>query len=185
MRTILEFEDIQASFSLLSRLLGVKGRQAIQYSPTVVPTVETQDLVLQSQSETLLAQTDITAAAGNVAGSVYTQFSVPDGESWRVLDGLISTDVLDADQAGAAGLFGLINDAPLTAGIPNGALGTSLQLLGVASQISVQIMFPVQPAAPWIRPGGAIGFMLRAPWTLGVAAAIRINTRIRIARLKA
>jgi hypothetical protein len=179
--SVQELPDVQQSTSLITKLLGVKGRQGIRYSPVLVPGLDCSDLIMQGMSETLHTDTDITAAAGNVAGSAYNAFTVPNDEVWRLLDGAVSTDVLDADQS-IVGLRPCYSDQPLTAGVPNGVLGGAGAVSAAASQIGLGLVL-VLPFFPWLRPGGAVGFVLQQPAVLGVAAAIRINTRIRIARL--
>jgi hypothetical protein len=173
--------DVQQSTRLVTQLLGVKGKQGIRYSPTLVPGLDCSDLLLQGMSETLHSDLDISVANGNAAGSAYNAHQVPNDEVWRLLDGAISTDVLDADQA-LAGLRPCYSDQPLVAGVPDGVLGGAGVVSAAASQIGLGLVL-VLPFFPWLRPGGAVGFVLQQPAVLGVAGAIRINTRIRIARL--
>jgi len=177
-----ELPDVQSSTRLLTQLLGVKGKQGLRYSPTIVPILESSDLLLQQLSETLQAEVDITAALGNVAGSVYTFFTVPNTETWRILDGAISSDVLDADQS-LPGIQPVYSDSPITAGLPLGVLGGSNPLIVSASQIGAQLLL-ITTFAPWLRPGGVVAFFLRAPAVLGLAAALRVEVRMRIVRLR-
>ncbi len=173
-----ELVDVNAGVQLLTQLLGVKGRQGLKYSPTLVPAIDSLELILQPASEILIDTINITAAAGNVAGSVYVMRTVPDGEMWRLLDSAL----LAADQT-LAGIFTYWSDRAPVAGAPAGLLGALARLAVSPSQFGA-VSLIVGGVYPWLRPGSTIGFVLQAPAVLGVAAAITINLRSRIARLK-
>jgi len=177
-----ELPDVQASTQLLSQVLGVKGKQGLRYSPTIVPAIEARDFILQALSETQFNTQTITAAAGNLSGSVYTFFTVPNDQTWRILDGAISSDALDADQ-NLVGIKGVYSDRALAAVLPQGALAASATINAAASQFTVTSLF-FAGLEPWMRPGGSLGFVLLAPAVLGVAAAIPITLRVRFARLR-
>ncbi len=177
-----ELVDVNAGVQLLTQLLGVKGRQGLKYSPTLVPAIDSLELILQPASEILIDTINITAAAGNVAGSVYVMRTVPDGEMWRLLDSAFSSQVLAADQT-LAGIFTYWSDRAPVAGAPAGLLGALARLAVSPSQFGA-VSLIVGGVYPWLRPGSTIGFVLQAPAVLGVAAAITINLRSRIARLK-
>jgi hypothetical protein len=174
--------DVQSSTQLLTQLLGVKGASGMDFSGTVVPVIEARDTILQALSETISVTVLITAAAGNVAGSAYTFIQVPNEQTWRILDGALSTDALDADQ-NLTGIKGVYTDGPLAAATPQGVLAASATINAGASQYTTSSLF-FAGLEPWMRPGGRLGFVLLAPAVLGVAGAIPITLRARFARLK-
>jgi len=176
-------QDVQQSTQLLTQLLGVKSIRGLTFSPTIVPGMDAVDMLLQPISETLTAETDINAAGGIAAGSAYTLFTVPSSETWRFLDGAISSDALDADQACA--FTSIYTDGPIVAGIPDGVLRTGTILSIAASQLeAADFLFGAIGSGIWFRPGARVGFVLNTAAVVGVALNIRINGRIRIARLR-
>jgi hypothetical protein len=173
---------VDLSAAALNNFLGIKGAEGLRFSPTLVPILETLRFLTLTNAE-IVTITRNHAAGDNATGNAIALFTVPVTEAWLIFSGALNTDVLDADQAIAAGgLTPYYADRVVPVGLAGGLLRVSGSLSAGATGISTTGL-AVNPLEI-IRPGSTVGYIVQSPATLGAAGVISISARALIVRIK-